>query len=707
MARETSIERYRNIGICAHVDAGKTTTTERILYYTGRSHKLGETHEGAATTDWMEQEQERGITITSAAVTSFWSGMDQQFPKHRVNIIDTPGHVDFTIEVERSLRVLDGAIVVLCASSGVQPQTETVWRQADKYEVPRMVFVNKMDRSGADFLAVVEQIKGRLQANAVPIQMPIGAEDNFEGVIDLIKMKAINWNDKDMGMTFTYGEIPEDLLDEAQTLRNELVEAAAEATEELMDKYLEEGELTEAEIKAGLRARTLANDIVLTMCGSAFKNKGVQAMLDAVVEYMPSPTEVKPITGINEDETEGLRKSSDDEPFSALAFKIATDPFVGTLTFFRVYSGVVNTGDTVYNPVKQKRERFGRIVQMHANDRQEIKEVRAGDIAAAIGLKDVTTGDTLCDINHKITLERMEFPEPVISVAVEPKTKADQEKMGIALGKLAAEDPSFKVHTDEESGQTIISGMGELHLDILVERMRREFSVDCNVGKPQVAYREAIRKQVEVEGKFVRQSGGRGQYGHVWLRLEPMEIDEKDADAPTFEFVNEIVGGVVPKEYIPAVSKGIEEQMQNGVLAGFPVLGVRAVLFDGSYHDVDSNEMAFKIAGSMGFKKGALQANPAILEPMMKVEVTTPEDFMGDVVGDLNRRRGLIEGMEDAPGGLKSVNAQVPLAEMFGYATDLRSQTQGRASYSMEFLKYAEAPNNVAEAVIAARNTKD
>lgn len=707
MARETSIERYRNIGICAHVDAGKTTTTERILYYTGRSHKLGETHEGAATTDWMEQEQERGITITSAAVTSFWSGMDQQFPKHRVNIIDTPGHVDFTIEVERSLRVLDGAIVVLCASSGVQPQTETVWRQADKYEVPRMVFVNKMDRSGADFLAVVEQIKGRLQANAVPIQMPIGAEDNFEGVIDLIKMKAINWNDKDMGMTFTYGEIPEDLLDEAQTLRNELVEAAAEATEELMDKYLEEGELTEAEIKAGLRARTLANDIVLTMCGSAFKNKGVQAMLDAVVEYMPSPTEVKPITGINDDETEGLRKSSDDEPFSALAFKIATDPFVGTLTFFRVYSGVVNTGDTVYNPVKQKRERFGRIVQMHANDRQEIKEVRAGDIAAAIGLKDVTTGDTLCDINHKITLERMEFPEPVISVAVEPKTKADQEKMGIALGKLAAEDPSFKVHTDEESGQTIISGMGELHLDILVERMRREFSVDCNVGKPQVAYRETIRKQVEVEGKFVRQSGGRGQYGHVWLRLEPMVIDENNDDAPTFEFVNEIVGGVVPKEYIPAVSKGIEEQMQNGVLAGFPVLGVRAALFDGSYHDVDSNEMAFKIAGSMGFKKGALQANPAILEPMMKVEVTTPEDFMGDVVGDLNRRRGLIEGMEDAPGGLKSVNAQVPLAEMFGYATDLRSQTQGRASYSMEFLKYAEAPNNVAEAVIAARNTKD
>jgi len=707
VARETSIERYRNIGICAHVDAGKTTTTERVLYYTGRSHKLGETHDGASTTDWMEQEQERGITITSAAVTSFWSGMDQQFPKHRINIIDTPGHVDFTIEVERSLRVLDGAIVVLCASSGVQPQTETVWRQADKYEVPRMVFVNKMDRSGADFLAVVDQIKSRLQATAVPIQMPIGAEDNFKGVIDLVKMKAINWSEDDMGMSFTYDQIPADLMDEAQTLRNELVEAAAEATDELMEKYLEEGELTEAEIKAGLRARTLANDIVLTMCGSAFKNKGVQAMLDAVIEYMPSPTEVKPITGINDDESEGIRKSSDDEPFSALAFKIATDPFVGTLTFFRVYSGVVNAGDSVYNPVKSKKERFGRIVQMHANDRQEIKEVRAGDIAAAIGLKDVTTGDTLCDINHKITLERMEFPDPVISVAVEPKTKADQEKMGIALGKLAAEDPSFQVRTDEESGQTIISGMGELHLDIIVDRMRREFSVDCNVGKPQVAYREAIRKKVEVEGKFVRQSGGRGQYGHVWLRLEPLEIDEKDDDAPTFEFVNEIVGGVVPKEYIPAVSKGIEEQMQNGVLAGFPVLGVKATLYDGSYHDVDSNEMAFKIAGSMGFKKGALQANPAILEPMMKVEVTTPEEFMGDVVGDLNRRRGLIEGMEDAPGGLKAVNAQVPLAEMFGYATDLRSQTQGRASYSMEFLKYAEAPSNVAEAVIAARNTKD
>lgn len=706
MARKTSIERYRNIGICAHVDAGKTTTTERVLFYTGLSHKIGEVHDGAATTDWMAQEQERGITITSAAVTSFWSGMDQQFPEHRINIIDTPGHVDFTIEVERSLRVLDGAVVVLCASSGVQPQTETVWRQANKYEVPRMVFVNKMDRAGADFLSVVNQMKTRLQANAVPIQMPIGAEDEFKGVIDLIKMKAINWNEEDQGMTFTYDAIPADLMDEAETLHNELVEAAAEATDELMNKYLEEGELTEAEIKAGLRARTLANDIILTLCGSAFKNKGVQAMLDAVIEYLPSPTEVKPITGINDDESEGVRKSSDDEPFAALAFKIATDPFVGTLTFFRVYSGVVNTGDSVYNPVKHKKERFGRIVQMHANDRQELKEVRAGDIAAAIGLKDVTTGDTLCDINNKITLERMEFPEPVISVAVEPKTKADQEKMGVALGKLAAEDPSFRVKTDEESGQTIISGMGELHLDIIVDRMKREFNVECNVGKPQVAYREAIRKKVEVEGKFVRQSGGRGQYGHVWLRIEPLAIDEKDEDAPTFEFVNEIVGGVVPKEYIPAVSKGIEEQMQNGVLAGFPVLGVKATLFDGSYHDVDSNEMAFKIAGSMGFKKGALQANPAILEPMMKVEVTTPEDFMGDVVGDLNRRRGMIEGMEDSPGGLKAVNAQVPLAEMFGYATDLRSQTQGRASYSMEFLKYAEAPSNVAEAVIAARNTK-
>ncbi|RUO78598.1 elongation factor G [Pseudidiomarina taiwanensis] len=707
MARQTSIERYRNIGICAHVDAGKTTTTERVLFYTGLSHKIGEVHDGAATTDWMEQEQERGITITSAAVTSFWRGMDAQFPEHRINIIDTPGHVDFTIEVERSLRVLDGAVVVLCASSGVQPQTETVWRQANKYEVPRMVFVNKMDRAGADFLRVVGQIKTRLAATPVPIHLAIGAEDNFKGVVDLVKMKAINWNEEDQGMTFTYEDIPADLVDEAEQYRAELVEAAAEANEELMNKYLEEGELTEAEIKQGLRERTLANEIVLCLCGSAFKNKGVQAVLDAVIEYLPSPTEVKAIRGILEDESEGVRKSDDNEPFSALAFKIATDPFVGTLTFLRVYSGVLSQGDTVYNPVKGKRERIGRMVQMHANDRKEIKEILAGDIAAAIGLKDVTTGDTLCDPNNIITLERMEFPEPVISVAVEPKTKADQEKMGIALGKLAAEDPSFRVKTDEESGQTIISGMGELHLDIIVDRMKREFKVECNVGKPQVAYRETIRSAVEVEGKFVRQSGGRGQFGHVWLKLEPMEFDANDDDTPNYEFVNEIVGGVVPKEYIPAVDKGVQEQMQNGVLAGYPVLGVKATLYDGSYHDVDSSEMAFKIAGSMAFKKGALQASPALLEPMMKVEVVTPEDFMGDVVGDLNRRRGIIEGMEDAPGGLKEVRAQVPLSEMFGYATDLRSQTQGRASYAMEFLKYAEAPQNIAEQVIAARQTKD
>ncbi|WP_411360531.1 elongation factor G [Pseudidiomarina salilacus] len=707
MARKTSIERYRNIGICAHVDAGKTTTTERVLFYTGLSHKLGEVHDGAATTDWMEQEQERGITITSAAVTCFWKGMDQQFPEHRINIIDTPGHVDFTIEVERSLRVLDGAVVVLCGSSGVQPQTETVWRQANKYEVPRMVFVNKMDRAGADFMRVVGQIKSRLNAVPVPIHLNIGAEDEFKGVVDLIKMKAINWNEEDSGMTFTYEEIPAELQDQAEELHAELIEAAAEANEELMNKYLEGGELTEEEIKFGLRQRTLNNEIVLCLCGSAFKNKGVQAVLDAVIEYLPSPTEVKAIRGILEDESEGVRKSDDAEPFSALAFKIATDPFVGTLTFLRVYSGVLSQGDTVYNPVKSKRERIGRMVQMHANDRQEIKEILAGDIAAAIGLKDVTTGDTLCDPNNVITLERMEFPEPVISVAVEPKTKADQEKMGIALGKLAAEDPSFRVKTDEETGQTIISGMGELHLDIIVDRMKREFKVECNVGKPQVAYRETIRQKVEVEGKFVRQSGGRGQFGHVWLKLEPMEFDANDDEAPNYQFVNEIVGGVVPKEYIPAVDKGIQEQMQNGVLAGYPVLGVKATLYDGSYHDVDSSEMAFKIAGSMAFKKGALQAKPALLEPMMKVEVVTPEDFMGDVVGDLNRRRGIIEGMEDGPGGLKEVRAQVPLSEMFGYATDLRSQTQGRASYAMEFLKYSEAPNNVAEQVIAARQTKD
>ncbi|MEO2267726.1 elongation factor G [Pseudoalteromonas pernae] len=704
MARTTPIERYRNIGICAHVDAGKTTTTERVLFYTGLSHKIGEVHDGAATMDWMEQEQERGITITSAATTCFWKGMDAQFEDHRINIIDTPGHVDFTIEVERSLRVLDGAVVVLCASSGVQPQTETVWRQANKYEVPRMIFVNKMDRIGADFLSVVDQVKTRLGATPVPIQLPIGAEEDFKGVIDLIKMKAINWNEADQGMTFTYEEIPAELQDQAEEYRSELIEAAAEASEELMDKYLEEGDLSEAEIKEGLRARTLANDIVLMSCGSAFKNKGVQAVLDAVIEYMPSPTEVKAIQGVLEDgETEDTRQADDAAPFSALAFKIATDPFVGTLTFFRVYSGTVGQGDTVYNPVKSKRERFGRIVQMHSNSREEIKEVCAGDIAAAIGLKDVTTGDTLCDANSIITLERMEFPEPVISIAVEPKTKADQEKMGIALGKLAAEDPSFRVQTDEESGQTIISGMGELHLDIIVDRMKREFKVECNVGKPQVAYREAIRSTVEVEGKFVRQSGGRGQYGHVWVRLEPIEVSD---DAPNFVFGNEVVGGAVPKEYIPAVEKGLHEQMEQGVLAGYPLLGVKATLFDGSFHDVDSNEMAFKIAGAMAMRKGALEANPVLLEPIMKVEVITPEANMGDVVGDLNRRRGMIDGMEEAPGGLKQINAEVPLSEMFGYATDLRSATQGRASYSMEFLKYAEAAKNVAESIIAARAVK-
>ena len=701
MARTTPLERYRNIGICAHVDAGKTTTTERVLFYTGLSHKIGEVHDGAATMDWMEQEQERGITITSAATTCFWKGMDAQFDDHRINIIDTPGHVDFTIEVERSLRVLDGAVVVLCASSGVQPQTETVWRQANKYEVPRMIFVNKMDRTGADFLTVVDQVKSRLGATPVPIQLPIGAEDDFKGVIDLIKMKAINWNAEDQGMTFSYEAIPAELLELAEEWRSHMVESAAEASEELMDKYLEGEDLTEAEIKAALRQRTLANEIVPMTCGSAFKNKGVQAVLDAVIEYMPAPTQVKQIQGIVEDGTEEERPADDNAPFAALAFKIATDPFVGTLTFFRVYSGTVKQGDAVYNPVKSKRERLGRIVQMHSNSREEIKVVYAGDIAAAIGLKDVTTGETLCDPNSVITLERMEFPEPVISVAVEPRTVADQDKMGIALGKLAAEDPSFRVQTDEESGQTIISGMGELHLDIIVDRMKREFSVECNVGKPQVAYREAIRSAVEVEGKFVRQSGGRGQYGHVWLKLEPMDISEDDA--PTYEFVNEIVGGSVPKEYIPAVDKGIQEQMAQGVLAGYPLLGVKATLYDGSFHDVDSNEMAFKIAGSMAMKKGALEANPALLEPVMKVEVITPEENMGDVVGDLNRRRGMIEGMEEAFGGLKQINAQVPLSEMFGYATDLRSATQGRASYSMEFLKYAEAAKNVADAIIAAR----
>lgn len=700
MARTTPIELYRNIGIVAHVDAGKTTTTERVLFYTGLSHKIGEVHDGAATMDWMEQEQERGITITSAATTCFWKGMQAQYDQHRINIIDTPGHVDFTIEVERSLRVLDGAVVVFCGASGVEPQSETVWRQANKYHVPRMVFVNKMDRAGADFDRVVNQIRKRLGATCVPIQLNIGAEEKFKGVIDLIKMKAINWNEADQGMTFDYEEIPADLQEKAELMRMEMVEAAAEASDELMEKYLEEGDLTEEEIRSGLRKRTLNNEIVLATCGSAFKNKGVQAVLDAVIEYLPSPVEVPAIQGHKDDanETVDERHADDKEPFSALAFKIATDPFVGTLTFFRCYSGVVNTGDAVYNPVKGKKERFGRIVQMHAKDRAELKEVRAGDIAAAIGLKDVTTGDTLCDPNHVITLERMEFPEPVISIAVEPKSKADQEKMAVALGKLAAEDPSFRVKTDEESGQTIISGMGELHLDIIIDRMKREFKVECNVGKPQVAYRETIRKSVEVEGKFVRQSGGRGQYGHVWLRIEPQE------EGKGYEFVNDIVGGVVPKEFIPAVDKGCEEQMQFGVLAGYPVLDVKVTLFDGSYHDVDSSEMAFKIAGSMGFKQGCSEANPVLLEPMMKVEITTPEDWMGDVVGDLNRRRGVIEGMEDGIGGIKIIRAKVPLSEMFGYATDLRSATQGRASYSMEFHNYAEAPNNVAQGIIEARN---
>ncbi|MBO9492404.1 elongation factor G [Endozoicomonas sp. G2_1] len=697
MARTTPIDRYRNIGICAHVDAGKTTTTERVLFYTGLSHKIGEVHDGAATMDWMEQEQERGITITSAATTCFWKGMEAQFDDHRINIIDTPGHVDFTIEVERSLRVLDGAVLVLCASSGVQPQTETVWRQMEKYSVPRMVFVNKMDRMGANFLNVVEQMKTRLGANAVPMQLAIGAEEDFTGVVDLVKMKAINWSEADQGMTFTYEDIPADMVELAEEWRENLISEAAEASDELMEKYLEEGDLSEQEIKHGLRTRTLNNEIILCACGSAFKNKGVQAVLDAVIEYLPAPTEVEAIKGINEDESEGVREADDNAPFAALAFKIATDPFVGTLTFFRTYSGVVQTGDTVYNPVKGKKERFGRIVQMHSNNREEIKEVRAGDIAAAIGMKDVTTGDTLCDPNKVITLERMEFPEPVISVAVEPKTKADQEKMGLALGKLAAEDPSFRVETDEESGQTIISGMGELHLDIIVDRMMREFKVDCNVGKPQVAYRETIRSSVEVEGKFVRQSGGRGQFGHVWLKMEPLPEGEG------FEFVNEIVGGVVPKEYIPAVEKGCKEQMESGVLASYPMLDVKVTLYDGSFHDVDSNEMAFKIAASMGFKKGAMEASPVLLEPMMKVEVTTPEENMGDVVGDLNRRRGMIDGMDEGPAGLKIVNAQVPLAEMFGYATDLRSATQGRASYSMEFAQYSEAPKNVADAVIESR----
>jgi elongation factor G len=695
VARTTPIGRYRNIGICAHVDAGKTTTTERVLFYTGRSHKIGEVHDGAATMDWMEQEQERGITITSAATTCFWSGMQKQFPQHRINIIDTPGHVDFTIEVERSLRVLDGAVVVLCGSSGVQPQTETVWRQANKYEVPRLVFVNKMDRTGADFDKVVGQLRTRLGATAVPLQMMIGSEENFKGVVDLIKMKAILWNEDDQGMTFDYGDVPADLRPTCEKMREHLVEAAAEATEELTEKYLEGEELSEEEIKLGLRKRTLASEIIPVLGGSAFKNKGVQAMLDAVIEYLPSPTEVKAIEGVLEDgETKAIRKSDDAEPFAALAFKIATDPFVGSLTFFRVYSGHLNSGDAVFNPVKGKRERIGRMVQMHANNREEIKEVLAGDIAAGIGLKDVTTGDTLCDPAHIITLERMEFPEPVISVAVEPKSKADQEKMGVALGKLTQEDPSFRVRTDEETGQTIISGMGELHLDIIVDRMRREFGVEANIGKPQVAYREAIRNSCEIEGKFVRQSGGRGQYGHCWIRFSPRDDGEEG-----LLFVNEVVGGVVPKEYVPAVQKGIEEQMQNGVLAGYPLLGLRAAIFDGSYHDVDSSEMAFKIAASMATKQLAQKGGAVLLEPIMKVEVVTPEENMGDVVGDLNRRRGVIQGMSECVSG-KVIDAEVPLSEMFGYATSLRSATQGRATYTMEFVRYAEAPNNIAEAII-------
>ena len=696
MARKTPINRYRNIGICAHVDAGKTTTTERVLFYTGVSHKIGEVHDGAATMDWMEQEQERGITITSAATTCFLRGMYSQFDEYRINIIYTPGHVDFTIEVERSLRVLDGAVVVLCGSSGVQPQTETVWRQANKYAVPRMVFVNKMDRAGADYMNVVEQLRERLDCNAVPIQMTIGAEEEFVGVIDLIKNKAIIWSEEDRGTTFEYGPVPDDLIDQCDEMREYLVEAAAEANDELMDVYLETGELSEEQIKEGIRARTLANEIVPVLGGSAFKNKGVQAVLDAVVEYLPSPTEVKAIEGTELDgETVITRASDDGEPFSALAFKIATDPYVGTLTFFRVYSGKLESGNAIFNSVKGKKERVGRMVQMHANSREEIKEVLAGDIAAAIGLKDVTTGDTLCDANNAVVLERMEFPEPVISVAVEPRSQADQEKMGLALSKLAQEDPSFRVKTDEETGQTIISGMGELHLDIIVDRMRREFSVEANIGKPQVAYRERIRNTAEIEGKFVRQSGGRGQYGHVWIRFEPAE----DEGAEGLEFVNEIVGGAVPREYIPAVNKGIEEQMQNGVLAGYPLLGLKATLYDGSFHDVDSNEMAFKIAASMATKKLADEGGAVLLEPIMKVEVVTPEENMGDVVGDLNRRRGLILGMNDSSAG-KIVDADVPLAEMFGYATDLRSATQGRATYTMEFARYSEAPSNVADGII-------
>ena len=700
MARQTPITRYRNIGISAHIDAGKTTTTERILFYTGVSHKIGEVHDGAATMDWMEQEQERGITITSAATTCFWSGMGNQFEQHRINVIDTPGHVDFTIEVERSMRVLDGACMVYCAVGGVQPQSETVWRQANKYKVPRLAFVNKMDRTGANFFRAVEQVKTRLGGNPVPIVVPIGAEDTFAGVVDLIEMKAIIWDEPSQGMKFEYGEIPADLVDTANEWRTNMVEAAAEASEELMDKYLEEGDLSKEDIVAGLRARTLASEIQVMLCGSAFKNKGVQRMLDAVIEFLPAPTDVEAIKGIldDKDETEGSREASDDAPFSALAFKIMNDKFVGNLTFVRVYSGVLKQGDPVYNPVKSKRERIGRIVQMHANERQDLDEIRAGDIAACVGLKDVTTGDTLCDEKNIITLERMEFPEPVISLAVEPKTKADQEKMSIALGRLAKEDPSFRVRTDEESGQTIIAGMGELHLDIIVDRMKREFGVEANIGKPMVAYRETIKKTIEQEGKFVRQTGGKGKFGHVYVRLEPLDVE---AAGKEYEFAEEVVGGVVPKEFFGAVDKGIQERMKNGVLAGYPVVGVKAVLFDGSYHDVDSDELSFKMAGSYAFRDGFMKADPILLEPIMKVEVETPEDYMGDIMGDLNRRRGMVQGMDDLPGGTKAIKAEVPLAEMFGYATQMRSMSQGRATYSMEFAKYAETPRNVAEGIIA------
>ena len=701
MARTTPLELYRNIGICAHVDAGKTTTTERVLFYTGISHKIGEVHDGAAVMDWMEQEQERGITITSAATTCFWEGTAKQYKQHRFNIIDTPGHVDFTIEVERSLRVLDGAVVVFCGSSGVEPQSETVWRQANRYEVPRIAFINKMDRAGADFLRVVEQMKSRLGANPVPIQLAIGAEDNFKGVVDLIKMKAIYWDGDDMGTTFELKEIPEDMQNLANEWREKMVESAAESNEEIMDKYLEEGDLSEKDIIKGLRERTLNNEIVPCLCGSAFKNKGVQTMLDAVIDYLPAPNEVKAVTGILENEEEGSRQSDDDAPFAGIAFKIATDPFVGSLTFVRVYSGTLNTGDSVFLPIKGKKERVGRMLQMHSNKREEISEARAGDICAVIGLKDAITGETLCDEKDKITLEQMNFPEPVISVAVEPKTKEDQEKMGIALGRLAQEDPSFKLRTDEESGQTIISGMGELHLDVLVDRMRREFNVEANMGKPQVAYRETIRKQVEQESKFVRQSGGRGQYGHVYIRIEPL-VNSEDNDE-TYEFVNEIVGGAIPREFIPAVDKGCREQMEMGVIAGYPLVNVKVSLYDGSFHDVDSSEVAFKVAGSTALKEGAQKADPVILEPVMSLEVVTPEEYMGDVVGDLNRRRGIIHGMEDGPSG-KIVSGEVPLAEMFGYATDLRSSSQGRATFTMEPLKYSEVPSNVAEVII---NKKD